>query len=151
MVNIRQKGAGGEREIADELNFIVYKEMQAFGLTPLINTIQRNQNQTAVGGSDLTGTMGLSIEVKRQETLNINTWWVQCIESAKRSNETPVLIYRQSRKPWYVVMNVDVPLFTQDAQHAHMRIRATFNWEPFKTYFAEHVRRKLRAGYIPTI
>ena len=151
MINIRQKGAGGEREIADQLNFIVYRQMQLFGLPPINNSIQRNQNQTAVGGSDLTGTMGLSIEVKRQETLSINTWWVQTTESAERSNETPVLIYRQSRKPWCVVMNIDIPLFTHEGQHAHMRVRGTFDWDSFKLFFEEHVKRKLRAGYIPTI
>ena len=147
MINIRAKGANGEREISDALNYIVYSAMKEFGLPPIINSIQRNQNQSAGGGGDLTGTMGLSIEIKRQEALQINTWWKQCCASADRNNEIPVLIYRQSRKPWYVVINSWLLL----PNNAYIQSRCTIEYEQFKVFFTEYVRRKLRDGYIVKI
>jgi hypothetical protein len=106
-INIRNKGQTGEREIADILNFIVYSVMKEKNFPEEeclkgISRIQRNQNQSAVGGNDLTDCFGLSIEVKRQEQLAVSTWWTQCIAAANRNNEMPVLIYRQNRKAWRV-------------------------------------------------
>ena len=102
-INIRAKGAGGEREICDVLNSIIQDTMRILKFPPKEveaagRTVQRNQNQSAVGGNDLTNTFGLSIEVKRQEQLAINTWWAQCLAAANRNNEHPVLLYRQNGK-----------------------------------------------------
>jgi hypothetical protein len=105
-VNIRTKGAGGEREIADILNGAIYLTYKERGLPyPSSPIVQRNQNQSAVGGQDLVGTFGYAIEIKRQETLNINTWWKQCVASADTLGEEPVLIFRQSREKWRVILN----------------------------------------------
>lgn len=68
---------------------------------------QRNQNQTASSGSDLYNPFRLSIEIKRHETLSINSWWAQCLRSAKAEFGTPVLLYRQSRQPWRSVVNLE--------------------------------------------
>lgn len=67
---------------------------------------QRNQNQTASSGSDLSNPFRLSIEIKRHETLSINTWWAQCLRSAKAEFGVPVLLYRQSRQPWRAVVEI---------------------------------------------
>lgn len=67
---------------------------------------QRNQNQTASSGSDLSNPFRLSIEIKRHETLSINSWWAQCTRSAKAEFGVPILIYRQSRQPWRVIMEM---------------------------------------------
>lgn len=148
-INIRQKGANGEREICDMLNFIIYtvmgelqysKEEQLRGMS----TVQRNQNQTAVGGCDLTNTFGLAIEVKRQEQLSINTWWKQCVASAERNEEVPVLIYRQNGKAWRVVTYVFVNLPT----NKQLQVRAEFDVESFKVWFTHWVRVKLLEGAV---
>ena len=96
-INVRQKGQEGEREIAKILNQIV-ATVQAERQLPKYETrdelFQRNQNQSAVGGSDLSNPMGLEIEIKRQEALSVNTWWKQCVESAARTGGVPVLMFR---------------------------------------------------------
>jgi hypothetical protein len=81
MVNIRVKGQNGEREIAALLDSV------------------RNLDQTRDGGGDV-ASHGLLVEVKRHETLSVNTWWKQACLSADKANMIPVLAYRQNRKPW---------------------------------------------------
>lgn len=67
---------------------------------------QRNQNQTASSGSDLSNPFRLSIEIKRHETLSVNSWWTQCTRSAKAESGVPILLYRQSRQPWRAVTEI---------------------------------------------
>lgn len=135
-INIRQKGSAGEREVCDMLNFIIYKVMQECGYDESeclkgMSTVQRNPLQSAVGGNDLTGTLGLSFEIKRQEQLSVNTWWAQCEAAAKKLGEVPVLMYRQNGKQWRVVTYVWVPL--QNGKQ--MQARAEFDIDTFKKWF----------------
>lgn len=148
MVNVRQKGAGGEREIADDLNFIIYKAMQDLGCEdPTMRSVQRNQNQSAVGGADLTGTLGVSIEIKRQEQLSVNTWWEQCTAAARQNGGIPVLLYRQNGKKWRCVMNATLELPTVEAsRYAYVPARAEIDYETFKVWFRTHVMRYIDAG-----
>jgi hypothetical protein len=144
-INIRTKGQGGEREVADALNAVIHKVLRKLNLPiPVKAIVQRNQNQSAVGGSDLSGTMGLSIEVKRQETLSINTWWKQCETSAKETLEMPVLIYRQNSKKWNVVMygHLDYPF----AGNIYMTTRVTIDWQTFLDWYAMWVELKIQNG-----
>lgn len=146
MVNIRQKGAGGEREIADDLNFIIYQTMQQMLCdNPTMRSVQRNQNQSAVGGADLTGTLGLSIEVKRQEQLAINTWWVQCTAAAEQNGGIPVLLYRQNGKKWRCVMNFALPLNGPNQAYIP-NVRAETDYDTFKSFFKAWVVRYLNNG-----
>lgn len=140
-INIRAKGQNGEREVQQALEPIVRRVMQQLGHPlPEKAIVQRNQNQSAVGGADLTGTFGLSIEVKRQESLSINTWWAQCVKAAQENNEIPVLLYRQNGKKWKAVLMVDVPLHNTAA----MVLRAEISWDDFLGWFEVWVRRKLQ-------
>ena len=147
MINIRQKGANGEREICKALNDIliqVMTEMQ-FPQEEILkarNAIQRNQNQSAVGGNDLSNTFGLSIEVKRQEQLAVNTWWKQCIAAAQRNNEVPVLLYRQNGKKWKCMTTGYVSL----PGHKYISATVEFTWEVFLSWFRMWVREKLLQG-----
>lgn len=105
--NPRTKGAEGERQVYKMLNDIIVEVMTELSFPPeevekARTMVQRNQNQTAVGGCDLTNTFGMAIEVKRQEQLAINTWWEQTKKSAEKNNELPVLIFKQNRKPWRI-------------------------------------------------
>lgn len=149
MINIRQKGAEGEREVYKALNPIIQRVMLELGfpaaeVNAAANAVQRNQNQSAVGGNDLTNTFGMSIEVKRQEALSINTWWKQCCEAAERNMEHPVLLYRQNGKKWRCVTTgyVELPLgkFSQ--------ARVEFGWETFLQWFEQWVRVKLQNGEV---
>ena len=148
-INIRTKGRTGEQEIAEVLNLIVLTVLTVLNLpTPAKPIIQRNQNQSAVGGNDLINTFGLSIEVKRQETLAINSWWKQCEDSANRNNEIPVLIFRQNRKPWRVVLNTNIPV---PDSNKFIPVRSEIDWESFQFWFHCHVETQLRNGYEPKI
>lgn len=147
-INVRTKGAEGEREVCKIMNEIVCDVMRQLGFPPeqiamAHNSIQRNQNQTAVGGCDLTNTFGLAIEVKRQEQLSINTWWKQCVASAERNKETPVLIYRQNRKPWQVITFGFLPLPNGKSVQARME----FSLDSFKSWFHSWVLAKLVEGH----
>lgn len=95
------KGANGEREVAD----IIY---YATGIK-----VERNLDQTRGGGHDLNGIDGLSIEVKRQETLCIPAWWRQTLRQAEDVKGIPVLVYRQNRKPWTFIVGLDKKQMTQ--------------------------------------
>lgn len=146
-INIRAKGQTGEREIADMLNLIIYTTMTELGFTEEeclagFSTVQRNQLQSAIGGNDLTNCFGLSIEVKRQEQLSVNTWWKQCVASAVKTNEIPVLLYRQNRKPWKARSYVWLALYDGSA----VQIEAEFDIETFKLWFAQQVKIKLKQG-----
>lgn len=139
-INIRQKGQEGEREIQRALEPIVRKLLLEGGY-PVSDKaiIQRNQNQSSVGGSDLSNTFGLAIEVKRQEALSINTWWKQCVTSAEPNKEVPVLLYRQNGKKWKCVMLVWLTLPNNQA----MQFKAELSYEDFLIFFENWVRLQL--------
>lgn len=141
-INIRVKGASAERDIANQLNAIINKILLEKGIKDLTNAnyfVQRNQNQSAVGGNDLNNTYGFGIEVKRQEALSINTWWKQCTKAAMEANEVPVLLYRQTRKPWKCIMQGYLGL--PKGQFGNCRVEIDF--DVFLNVFEHHVRHKL--------
>lgn len=153
-INIRTKGAVGEREVADMLNAIVTEVMVAMGypaetVEAAKRTIQRNQNQSAVGGCDLTNVFGMAVEVKRHENLQIPAWWRQCVGAADRNNELPVLMYRQNRKAWHVRTYAWLALPGADpgSWSRQQQIVAEFDITTFKTWFAQWVRGKLEQGW----
>lgn len=139
-INVRTKGQSGEREIATMLNRIVAEVREYSGL-PKLDTrdelFQRNQNQSAVGGDDLTNPLRLSIEVKRQEQLSINSWWKQCSESAARQGNIPILLFRQNRKPWRCIMLIDVPISPPHSEtHRYLHgVRGEIDIDRFQLWF----------------
>ncbi len=106
--NPRTKGGRGEREVQAIFNTIVAEVREELGLPEYEKDdmiFQRNQNQSAVGGDDLTNPCKLSIEVKNQNNLSTGVWWKQCTTSADRpAGGIPILIYKISRKGWHIVM-----------------------------------------------
>jgi len=88
----RSKGARGEREalavLGDELGV----------------ALQRNIEQTRDGGGDCLQIRGYVLEVKRCETLCIPKWWRQATAQAADKGLEPVLMFRQNRKPWRVLL-----------------------------------------------
>ena len=111
----RTKGASAEREVIKLLEPIVREE--GGGL------LFRNLEQVRSGGHDIIGLDWLAIEVKRCETLAVDAWWAQAVQQAG-ADRIPVLIYRQSRKAWTVVMwgGVTAP----DRSLFHARVTITF-------------------------
>lgn len=87
----RNKGHSGERELAKLLG------------GKLGMDIARNLEQPRSGGADLFGLPGISVEVKRQEKMNINAWWQQACDQVC-SGRVPVLAYRRNHQPWRFVV-----------------------------------------------
>lgn len=145
-LHAQNKGKEGEREVAKVLNSIIHQVLHKHGVPiPERDIVQRNQNQSAVGGSDLSNTFGVCIEIKRQEQLSINTWWKQVTEAARHNNETPVLVFRQNRKDWRVVMMGKLP-FVADAHSADLVARVEVDWATFQEWFYHWVDRKIANG-----
>lgn len=104
MININQKGAGGEREIARLLvAAMAGVEARVNAVRdPLSNYVKRcSSSQADRGGTDIVGIPTFAIEVKRGERLLLDQWWQQCVREA-RNGDMPVLFYRQNRTPWRV-------------------------------------------------
>jgi hypothetical protein len=152
MIHALNKGKNGEREVANTLNGILILTMREMGrsendILRYSRVIQRNQNQSAVGGNDLVNVFGLSIEVKRQELLSVESWWTQTLAGAARNNEWPVLLYRQNNKKWrcmtYGYLHDGHP------QHAPDKRRVEINWIDFLEWFKSWIIVKLESGYEP--
>lgn len=134
-INSRSKGRAGEQEVCRWLNGIAAEAYKSLGLpVPETPLFQRNQNQTAVGGSDITNPFGLSIEVKRHEQLAIDTWWKQCYEDASVAGKEPVLLYRQNgKRKWRAVMMLAMFIPNKPFEH-RMNVRAEISHEDFEKF-----------------
>lgn len=152
MANSQTKGKEGEREVARTLNAIIRDCLTEADLPiPDRDIVQRNQNQSAVGGNDLSNCFGFSIEVKRQEQLSVNTWWTQTLEAAKANNEAPVLVFKQNRKPWRVVTTAWLPVPASSGSWASTSCRVEIDWPTFQEWFRQWVKRKLENGEVPRV
>lgn len=86
----RNKGQRGERELCE----LLMHHLE-------LDEVTRNLDQVREGGADIMDVPGLAIEVKRQETLSVDSWWRQATKQAINTNRMPVLAYRQNRKKWH--------------------------------------------------
>jgi len=149
MVNIRHKGQRGEREVAILLNGMLILVMRELGYSEpdvlaAVSSVQRNQNQTAVGGDDLVNTFEMSIEIKRHETLHVNSWWTQCVDQAKRNNYWPVLLYRQNNKPWHC--RTYGYMMCPDGTYLPSVI--DIDYLSFQNWYKTWIKKKLLNGYV---
>ena len=93
-MNSRQKGARGERELAEKLREYGYE------------TRRGQQYSGANGDADVVGIPGIHIECKRVERLNIDEALSQAERDA-RDGEMPVVMHRKNRAEWKVTMLLD--------------------------------------------
>lgn len=93
-MNSREKGARGERELANILT--------AYGFS-----CRRGQQFCGANGdADVVGLDGIHIECKRVENLNI----IKAMEQAKkdaRENEKPTVFHRKNGTEWLVTMRLE--------------------------------------------
>lgn len=92
-MNSRNKGAAGERELANIL--------KAYGY----DTRRGQQYCGANGDADVVGLPGIHIECKRVERLNLYEAMEQSKADAKRY-EMPAVMHRKNRKGWLVTMEL---------------------------------------------
>lgn len=93
-MNSRQKGARGERELAELLRAYGYDARRG------------QQYSGANGDADVTGIDGFHIECKRVEQLNIYKAMEQSERDA-REGEIPIVCHRKDRKGWLVTIRFD--------------------------------------------
>lgn len=93
MTNSRDKGARGERELANKLSEYGYK-------------CRRGQQFSGVEGEDVLGLPNIHIECKFVERLNI---WDAVEQSKRDAKEGQIwtVMHRKSRKPWLVTLSLD--------------------------------------------
>ena len=92
-MNSRQKGAAGERELAEKLREYGYSARRG------------QQFSGANGDADVVGLPGYHIECKRVEKLNIDDAMEQSVRDA-REGETPIVCHRKNRKEWLVTIRL---------------------------------------------
>jgi len=98
LVNARNKGRRGEREVIDEIKELLGIELEV------------NYAQTFGGGHDLispNGYMPYAIEVKRRKAItqaDIKNWWDQSVRQANKVDLLPCLWFRQDRADWKVAI-----------------------------------------------
>lgn len=132
----RDKGARGEREVIDLLQPIVDTAYREAGKEP--PRLQRTSSMQADGGGcDVHGLPWLALEVKRCETLQIESWWRQCCEQAKRG-QIAVLMYRQSKHAWRARTAVQI-------DYVKVIVVADLSLTDFLRYFDEVLRLYLRS------
>lgn len=91
----RNKGKRREREFLNLLG-------ELLGIR-----LDRNQNQSAVGGADCISLGGWAIEIKGCEAASFPKWWRQAERQALDSDRKPALAWKRSRKPWIVWLSGD--------------------------------------------
>jgi hypothetical protein len=106
----QNKGARAEREAIKLLTPVVTEIYSKFGMEQ--PRLQRNSMQADGGGSDIAGLEWMALEIKHQETLNVNQWWEQCVGqvkvriiNGKEVSQVPVLMYKRNNVKWRVMMH----------------------------------------------
>ncbi len=133
----RNKGQRAEREVCKILQPVVnlvYEKMGKEG-----PALERNLMQTRNGGYDIAGLEWLALEVKHHETLQLTQWWGQT-KSQASGNRIPVLIYRQNRVKWRVMMFGYLPAGDQ-----RVRCPVDITLEAFLVYFKIMLEGQLQA------
>ena len=114
-INSRNKGQRGEREICGILQDI--SDRVCFEKKIPAPEVVRNLVQSRNGGEDIVGLPGLAVEVKRQENLQLASWWKQTLEQAQRARAIPVLVYKRNYQPWKVVMLASLHYGSNEVQY----------------------------------
>lgn len=94
MVNSRDKGARGERELSSKLREYGY------------DCRRGQQYSGANGDADVIGLPGIHIEAKRTEKLSLYDALAQA-KADKKKDELPAVFHRKNNCEWVVIMPLD--------------------------------------------
>lgn len=96
MVNGKQKGKRGELELV--------RKLKDYGFDTR-RSVQYN-GKAEDGQADLVGLVGIHVEAKRVEKLNLYDAMAQAIHDAK-DGELPTVFHRKNHSEWLVSMRLD--------------------------------------------
>lgn len=136
---VRNKGQRGEREVVKLLQTIVDKVTTLYGREPIV--LQRNALQAHLGGEDIYGLEGFSVEVKLCENEQLNKWWDQAVRQAQARAAVPVLLYRASMQPWKVRLRAYVSTPGDMDQH---EIDMNISLDSFLAWFEDAFSERYR-------
>lgn len=116
-LNARSKGASGEREFCQWL-------CANFNLDELP---ERNLEQVRNGGTDII-LPPFGFEVKRRESLDFDSWWIQVKNDCERypGKLIPVVAFRENHKEWEFLIsgnNIGVEM-----GHIHINKKVFLKW-----------------------
>ena len=126
-MNSRQKGAAGERELANLLKEYGYDT-------------RRGQQYSGINGdADVVGIPGLHIECKRVEKLNLDAALEQSKRDA-REGEIPVVMHRKNRKEWKLTLLLDdfIMIYRDETE--------TYTKKTYSDKEIERIKRTARAS-----
>lgn len=92
-INSRQKGAKGERELANILKEYGYDT-------------RRGQQFSGLEGEDVVGLDYIHVECKRVERLNLEDAIIQAKRDTKKE-QMPAVFHRKNKQKWLVTMELD--------------------------------------------
>lgn len=140
----RNKGAAGEREFNAMLAVVVTQACLEAGAAGI--PITRNFAQSSSGGCDMDALahLGLAFEVKRHETLQINTWWKQIVKASEALNAWPILAYRQNRQDWTFTIHCRMVQIDADG-------RIFMEREPFLAWLKKFLVKRLQDTTSPNM
>jgi Holliday junction resolvase len=101
-INSRAKGKSAERELINLLKEMLPEELSS--------ELTRNLDQTREGGYDILGLRGWAIEVKRYAKVDPADkvrFWEQATEQARKDGSRPVVVYREDRRDWRVILRAE--------------------------------------------
>lgn len=136
----KNKGVTGEREVIGILQNFLFSLAQEHGLDA--PQLKRNLEQSRGEGSDVVGLDWLALEVKRRETLQLNSWWEQVVKAAL-PGQTPVVMFRQNKQPWQIITMAELSVpQTGQVILARAIIPATEWYDYFKVRSLAEMREK---------
>ena len=92
MVNSRQKGKVGERNLARKLS-------------ELLAPVRRGQQFSGIGGADVVGLQGIHVECKYTNTLRLSQAMQQSVCDA--GEDVPIVCHKRSREDWLLTVRLD--------------------------------------------
>ena len=109
-MNSNAKGKRGERELSAVLRSMGFTEAR-----------RGQQFCGANGDADCVGILGVHIECKRVESLNLNAAMEQAESDSQ--GDVPAVFHRRDRKPWLVTMRLeDMLLFARAILEARKNV-----------------------------
>lgn len=108
-INSRDKGANGERELANLIKDRGYN-------------VRRGQQYNGLEGEDVVGLDYIHIEVKRVEQLNIDKALEQSIRDSK-GNQMPAVFHRKNHKKWKVTLRFEDFMTLYDSFYSDMKLK----------------------------
>lgn len=144
-----RKGASGERDVLNAFRDVmrnVEAELTEAGAQFVARSefATRKRIERGTSNRDLGNIPIISIEVKRNESLNVNAAWQQAVNQSDKGL-LPVLVYRFNREAWRVRTWTALTHYDRSGRVVRYAV-AEVSLPDFLAYFSEMYRQFLTEG-----